>query len=52
MPSDKPPLSDKERRCRQDPVDYAAGSVELSGFRLDAEMKERSRRFVEGELSH
>jgi hypothetical protein len=41
MAPDKTPLSDEERRCRQEAIDYAVASVELLGFRLDAAAQAR-----------
>jgi hypothetical protein len=44
-------LSTEERRRRQEAVDYATASVELSGFTIEASTQERARLYVEGQLS-
>ena len=46
-----PDLSPEERDRRQRAVDFARGSVELSGGKLTAEFDALNRRFVAGELT-
>jgi hypothetical protein len=46
-----PDLSDEERIRRQQPIDFARGSVLLSGGGLDAEVEALNARYVAGEMS-
>ena len=46
-----PELSDEERGRRQYAVDFARGSVQLSGGEPGPEAEALARRYVEGELS-
>ena len=46
-----PDISDEERARRQYAVDFARGSVQLSGGEPGPEAEMLARRYVEGELS-
>lgn len=43
-------ISDEERKRRQEAVDYARASIELSGYSLSTEDEARAQAFVNGDL--
>ena len=43
-------ITDVERKRRQEAVDYARASIELSGYRLGTEDESRAQAFVNGDL--
>ena len=43
-------ISDEERKRRQEAVDYARASIELSGYHLSTKDEARAQAFVNGEL--
>ncbi|KQO12192.1 antitoxin VbhA family protein [Sphingomonas sp. Leaf242] len=47
-----PELSDEERMARQQAVDFARGSVKLSGGGLSPEIEALNRRYIAGDLSN
>ncbi len=44
-------ITDEERKRRQEAVDYARASTELSGYSLSTEDEARAQAFVSGDLS-
>lgn len=44
------PITDDERRKRQEAVNYARASVGLEGFKLSEAEEQRAARFVAGEI--
>ncbi len=46
-----PELSGEERTARQKAVDFARGSIQLSGGELDSEVEALNRRYIAGDLS-
>jgi hypothetical protein len=43
-------ITDEERKRRQEAVDYARASTELSGYSLSTEDEARAQAFVNGDL--
>lgn len=46
----KPPISDEERRRREEACIYARASVGLEGFVLSAEAEAHAERYINGEI--
>lgn len=46
-----PELSGEERTARQKAVNFARGSIQLSGGELDSEVEALNARYITGELS-
>lgn len=44
-------ISETERTCRQEAVDYARASIVLEGFALTPDQEHRARAFVNGDLT-
>jgi hypothetical protein len=50
-PQAKPAISPEERARRKAGVDYARGSMRLSGFILSPFAEDLNRRYIDGEIS-
>ena len=44
------PITDDERRKRQEAVNYARASVGLEGFKISEEVEQQTARFIAGEI--
>lgn len=44
------PITDAERRKRQEAADFARASVGLEGFKISEEVEQKTARFIAGEI--